>query len=135
MKTTIQELQILREDLNLLLGETFDARITKIINLVKVIKPEVKKKIVKAGRKLKCEITEAGRTTELFFENDTQADKFLILKQKERAKRINLFCKAEGIYAPSYSYGDDVKYHKDCLKYSEILKNAGLDFTVKITTL
>jgi len=135
MKTTIQELQVLREDLNLLFGETFDARITKIINLVKVIKPEIKKKIVKAGRKLKLEITEAGRTTEIFFENDTQADTFLKLKQKERAKCIDLFLKAQGLYPPLYHYGKQADYQKDCLKYTEILKNAGLDFTVKIATL
>jgi hypothetical protein len=143
MKTTIQELQLLREDLNRLHGETFDKRITNIINLVKVIKPESKIKAtpVKAkSNNVILKIEEGNSVYELEYPNEAQAEKFLKAKQKERVSLIKSFLTAKSMIFPTMrnfggTYAERLEaFQNDKEQYSETLKDAGFNFSVQIIT-
>lgn len=132
MKATIQELQLLREDLNMIHGDTFDERITNIINLVKVIKPEPKIKAtpVKAkSNNVILKIEEGGSVYELEYPNEVQAEKFLKAKQKERVILIKSFLTAKSMISPGLRAPQNDKE-----QYLETLKDAGLNFSVQIIT-
>jgi len=142
MKPTIPVLlQDLRDNLDLLGCDLLSSQVDRIAEAYKLEqKPAAKKKIVSKPKAkeviLNLEITEAGRTTSLQLE-EKKAESYLKLKQKERAKKIDLFLKTEGVYAPTqhgYSQNDKDAYKRDSEKYLAILDNAGLNFEVKITT-
>lgn len=143
MKATIQELQLLREDLNMIHGNTFDKRITNIINLVKVIKPEPKIKAtpVKAkSNNVILKIEEGGSVYELEYPNEVQAEKFLKAKQKERVMLIKSFLTAKSMIFPTmHTYGGTYAerleaFQNEKEQYLETLKDAGLNFSVQIIT-
>ena len=144
MKATIQELQLLREDLNMIQGDTFDKRITNIINLVKVIKPEPKIKAVPVKAKSNnviLKIEEGGSVYELEYPNEAQAEKFLKAKQKERVILIKSFLTAKSMIFPptmrNYggTYAERLEaFQNDKEQYLETLKDAGLNFSVQIIT-
>ena len=123
------------EDLEVL---GFD-NLVKDMHTLKTLRPMTKKVIKrKAPTKevfLNLVITEAGKVTELRLE-EKKADAYLKLKQKERVKRIDAYCKREGINHP------DVKRFRNYLDptyieakelFSEQLTAAGLNFEVQIT--
>lgn len=143
MKATIQELQLLREDLNMIHGDTFDKRITNIINLVKGIKPEPKTKTtpVKAkSNNVILKIEEGGSVYELEYPNEAQAEKFLKAKQKERVILIKSFLTAKSMIFPTMrnyggTYAERLEaFQNDKEQYLETLKDAGLNFSVSIIT-
>ena len=123
------------EDLEVL---GFD-NLVKDMHTLKTLLPMTKKVIKrKAPSKevfLNLVITEAGKVTELRLE-EKKADAYLKLKQKERVKLIDDYCKREGVNPP------DVKWFRDYLdpKYAEAkevfsnrLATAGLNFEVQIS--
>ena len=123
------------EDLEVL---GFD-NLVKDMHTLKTLRPMTKKLIKrKAPTKevfLKLVITEAGKVTELRLE-EKKAEAYLKLKQKERVKLIDAYCKREGVNPP------DVKWFRDYLdpKYAEAkevfsnqLTAAGLNFEVRIS--
>lgn len=143
MKATIQELQLLREDLNTIHGDTFDKRITNIINLVKVLKPEPKIKAtpIKAkSNNVILKIEEGNSVYELEYPNEAQAEKFLKAKQKERVSLIKSFLTAKSMIFPTMrqcggTYTERLEaFQNDKEQYSETLKDAGLNFSVQIIT-
>lgn len=141
MKATIQELQLLREDLNTLHGETFDKRITNIINLVKVLKPEPKDKSrTDKSNNVILKIEEGGSVYELEYPNEAQAEKFLKAKQKERVSLIKSFLTAKSMIFPTMrdhggTYAQRLEaFQNDKEQYLETLKDAGLNFSVQIIT-
>jgi hypothetical protein len=143
MKATIQELQLLREDLNIIHGDNFDKRITNIINLVKVIKPEPKIKAapIKAkSNNVILKIEEGGNVYELEYPNEAQAEKFLKAKQKERLSLIKSFLTSRSMIFPTMrhygrTYAERLEaFQNDKEQYSETLKDAGLNFSVQIIT-
>jgi len=133
-------LQDLRDDLDLLGFDLLTAQVDKITEAYKLEqKPAVKKKIVSKPKAkeviLILEITEAGRTTTLQLE-EKKAEAYLKLKQKERAKKIDLFCRKESLYVPiqrGYSQNEKDAYKRDSEEYLAILNNAGLNFELKIS--
>jgi len=143
MKATIKELQLLREDLNTIHGDTFDKRITNIINLVKVLKPEPKIKAapIKAkSNNVILKIEEGGSVYELEYPNEAQAEKFLKAKQKERVSLIKSFLTAKSMIFPTMrhyrgTYTERLEaFQNDKEQYLETLKDAGLNFSVQIIT-
>ena len=88
------------EDLEVL---GFD-NLVKDMHTLKTLRPIAKKAVKrKAPTKevfLNLVITEAGKVTELRLE-EKKADAYLKLKQKERVKCIEAYCKREGINPPN----------------------------------
>lgn len=143
MKATIQELQLLREDLNLIHGDTFDKRITNIINLVKVIKPEPKTRVASVKTKSNnviLKIEEGGSVYELEYPNEAQAEKFLKTKKKERDVLIKSFLTSKSMIFPMMrhfggTYAERLEaFQNDKERYLKTLKDAGLNFSVQIIT-
>ena len=121
------------EDLEVL---GFD-NLVKDMQTLKTLRPMTKKVIKrKAPSKevfLNLVITEAEKVTELRLE-EKKAEAYLKLKQKERVKLIDAYCKGEGINLP------DVKWFRNYLEYEEAkelfskrLTAAGLNFEVRIS--
>ena len=137
--TTIQRLDALKIDLELQGLEVMHGQIEaiKVSHLaeIKDLQPKAKKVIAKKPKEqpLKCEITEAGKTTEVIFQTEKECETFLKLKQKQRVSRVQMFLKAEGLTPPYYRYGKIERYKKESAEYLLKLKNAGLDFNVVIT--
>ena len=88
------------EDLEVL---GFD-NLVKDMHTLKTLRPMTKKAVKrKAPSKevfLNLVITEAGKVTELRLEEKI-ADAYLKLKQKERVKLIDAYCKREGVNPPN----------------------------------
>jgi hypothetical protein len=140
MKATIQELELLREDLNTLHGDTFDKRITSIINLIKP-EPKIKAAPIKAkSNNVILKIEEGNCVYELEYPNEAQAEKFLKAKQKERVSLIKSFLTAKSMIFPTMrqnggNYTERLEaFQNDKEQYSETLKDAGLNFSVQIIT-
>mgnify|MGYP003582817364 CR=1 FL=1 len=116
------------EDLEVL---GFD-NLVKDMHTLKTLRPITKKAVNrKAPTKevfLNLVITEAGKVTEIRLE-EKKADAYLKLKQKERVKLIDAYCKREGIIPP------DPKYAEAKAKelFSKQLTAAGLNFEVQIS--
>ena len=123
------------EDLEVL---GFD-NLVKDMHTLKTLHPIAKKVIKrKAPTKevfLNLVITEAGKVTELRLE-EKKADAYLKLKQKERVKLIDAYCKREGINPPDvkrFRNYLDPKYAEAKELFSKQLTAAGLNFEVQIS--
>ena len=123
------------EDLEVL---GFD-NLVKDMHTLKTLRPIAKKAVKrKAPTKevfLNLVITEAGKVTELRLE-EKKADAYLKLKQKERVKLIEAYCKREGINPPNvkrFRNYLDPKYVEAKELFSKRLTAAGLDFEVQIS--
>ena len=123
------------EDLEVL---GFD-NLVKDMHTLKTLRPMTKKVIKrKAPTKevfLNLVITEAGKVTELRLE-EKKADAYLKLKQKERVKLIDAYCKREGINPPNVMWFRnylDPKYAEAKELFSKRLTAAGLNFEVQIS--
>ena len=123
------------EDLEVL---GFD-NLVKDMHTLKTLRPMTKKVIKrKAPTKevfLNLVITEAGKVTELRLE-EKKADAYLKLKQKERVKLIDAYCKREGINPPNVEWFRnylDPKYAEAKEVFSKRLTAAGLNFEVQIS--
>ena len=123
------------EDLEVL---GFD-NLVKDMHTLKTLRPMTKKVIKrKAPTKevfLNLVITEAGKVTELRLE-EKKADAYLKLKQKERVKLIEEYCKREGINPPNvkrFRNYLDPKYAEAKELFSKRLTAAGLNFGVRIS--
>ena len=123
------------EDLEVL---GFD-NLVKDMHTLKTLRPMTKKVIKrKAPTKevfLNLVITEAGKVTELRLE-EKKADAYLKLKQKERVKLIDAYCKREGINPPNverFRNYLDPKYAEAKEVFSKRLTAAGLNFEVQIS--
>ena len=123
------------EDLEVL---GFD-NLVKDMHTLKTLRPIAKKVIKrKALTKevfLNLVITEAGKVTELRLEQ-MKAEAYLKLKQKERVKRIDAYCKREGVNPPNVKWFRnylDPKYAEAKELFSKQLTAAGLNFEVQIS--
>ena len=123
------------EDLEVL---GFD-NLVKDMHTLKTLRPMTKKVIKrKAPTKevfLNLVITEAGKVTELRLE-EKKAEAYLKLKQKERVKLIDAYCKREGINPPDvkrFRNYLDPKYAEAKELFSKRLTAAGLNFEVQIS--
>ena len=123
------------EDLEVL---GFD-NLVKDMHTLKTLRPMTKKVIKrKAPTKevfLNLVITEAGKVTELRLE-EKKADAYLKLKQKERVKLIDDYCKREGVNPPDvkrFRNYLDPKYAEAKELFSKRLTAAGLNFEVQIS--
>ena len=123
------------EDLEVL---GFD-NLVKDMHTLKTLRPMTKKVIKrKAPSKevfLNLVITEAGRVTELRLE-EKKAEDYLKLKQKERVKLIDAYCKREGINHPNverFRNYLDPEYVEAKELFSKRLTAAGLNFEVQIS--
>jgi len=136
---TIQLIEDLKEDLELLGFPLLVAQVDCIkayyLSEIKPLQPKPKRVIAKKLKEqpLKCEITEAGKTTEVIFQTEKECETFLKLKQKERVSRVQMFLKVEGLTPPYCQYGRIEQYKKESAEYLLKLKNAGLDFNVVIS--
>lgn len=85
---------------------------------------------------LKLEITENGKTSEVIFPTEKEAEAFLKLKQKQR---LSSHRNPEGLSVPRFDlYGGTYaarieEYNKDCAAYWQASDDQNLSFTVKIT--
>ena len=123
------------EDLEVL---GFD-NLVKDMHTLKTLRPMTKKAVKrKAPSKevfLNLVITEAGKVTELRLE-EKKAEAYLKLKQKERVKLIDAYCKREGVNPPDVSLFRnylDPKYAEAKELFSKRLTAAGLNFEVQIS--
>ncbi len=123
------------EDLEVL---GFD-NLVKDMQTLKTLRPTTKKAVKrKAPTKevfLNLVITEAGRVTELRLE-EKKAEAYLKLKQKERVKLIDAYCKREGVNPPDVRWFRnylDPEYAEAKELFSNKLVSAGLNFEVQIT--
>ena len=123
------------EDLEVL---GFD-NLVKDMHTLKTLRPIAKKAVKqKAPSKevfLNLVITEAGKVTELRLE-EKKAEAYLKLKQKERVKLIDAYCKREGVNPPDVSLfrgylSPEYVEAKELL--SKRLTAAGLNFEVQIS--
>ena len=113
--------------------------LVKDMHTLKTLRPNTKKAVKrKAPTKevfLNILITEAGRVTELRLE-EKKAEAYLKLKQKERVKLIDAYCKREGIKPPDVSWFRnylDPEYVEAKEVFSNQITAAGLNFEVQIT--
>ena len=123
------------EDLEVL---GFD-NLVKDMHTLKTLRPMTKKAVKrKAPSKevfLNLVITEEGKVTELRLE-EKKAEAYLKLKQKERVKLIEAYCKREGINPPNvkrFRNYLDPKYAEAKEEFSKRLTAAGLNFEVQIS--
>ena len=123
------------EDLEVL---GFD-NLVKDMHTLKTLRPMTKKVIKrKAPSKevfLNLVITEVGKVTELRLE-EKKAEAYLKLKQKERVKLIDAYCKREGVNPPDvkrFRNYLDPKYAEAKELFSKRLTAAGLNFEVQIS--
>ena len=123
------------EDLEVL---GFD-NLVKDMHMLKTLRPMTKKVIKrKAPSKevfLNLVITEVGKVTELRLE-EKKAEAYLKLKQKERVKLIDAYCKREGVNRPDVKWFRnylDPKYAEAKELFSKRLTAAGLNFEVQIS--
>lgn len=136
--TTIQRLDALKVDLELKGLEFMLGQITSIKNShlaeIKALQPKPKRVIAKKPKEqpLKCEITEAGKTTEVIFQTEKECETFLKLKQKQRLKTAQ---NPEGLYPPSWQSNNNANsvYAKKCAEYWQAAKDQNLDFNVVIS--
>ena len=123
------------EDLEVL---GFD-NLVKDMHTLKTLRPMTKKAVKrKAPTKevfLKLVITEAGKVSELRLE-EKKAEAYLKLKQKERVKLIDAYCKREGVNPPNVKWFRDyldLEYAEAKELFSKQLTAAGLNFEVQIS--
>ena len=123
------------EDLEVL---GFD-NLVKDMHTLKTLRPMTKKAVKrKAPSKevfLNLVITEAGKVTELRLE-EKKAEAYLKLKQKERVKLIDAYCKRVGVNPPDVKWFRnylDPKYAEAKELFSKRLTAAGLNFEVQIS--
>ena len=123
------------EDLEVL---GFD-NLVKDMHTLKTLRPMTKRVIKrKAPTKevfLNLVITEAGKVAELRLE-EKKAEAYLKLKQKERVKLIDAYCKREGVNPPDVSLFRDYlspEYVEAKELFSKQLTAAGLNFEVQIS--
>ena len=118
------------EDLEVL---GFD-NLVKDMHTLKTLRPIAKKRLSKEVF-LNLVITEAGKVTELRLE-EKKAEAYLKLKQKERVKLIDSYCKREGVSPPDVKWFRnylDPKYAEAKELFSKRLTAAGLNFEVQIS--
>jgi len=104
----------------------------RVAHIKKSLTPLQKKAPVK-GIPLKLEITENGKTTEVTFPNEKEAEKFLVLKQKHR---IASHRNPKGLSVPIYRHGrieDYEDYEDKCAEYWKAAQGQNLDFRVIIS--
>ena len=113
--------------------------LVKDMHTLKTLRPIAKKAVKrKAPTKevfLKLVITEAGKVSELRLE-EKKAEAYLKLKQKERVKMIESYCRAKGLHLPDvrrYKNYLDPKYVEAKEVFSKQLTAAGLNFEVQIS--
>jgi len=114
----------LEEDLRLTdLGSFAD----RVAFIKKSLTPAPKKATPKINAvALRLEITENGKTSEVIFQTEKEAEAFLKLKQKQR---LSSHRKPKGLSVPVLSHG---KYD-ECAAYWAASDEQNLSFTVKIT--
>ena len=123
------------EDLEVL---GFD-NLVKDMHTLKTLRPiskkAAKRKALTKEVFLNLVITEAGKVTELRLE-EKKAEAYLKLKQKERVKLIDTYCKREGVNPPNVKWFRnylDPKYAEAKEVFSNRLATAGLNFEVQIS--
>lgn len=134
--TTIQRLDNLKVDLDLQGLAVMHGQIEAIkashLAEIKALQPKPKRVIAKKKEEhpIKCEITEAGKTTVVIFQTDKECDAFLKLKQKQRLKTAQ---SPKGLSVPYYAYNKPNEYKEACSTYWQAAKDQNLDFNVIIS--
>ena len=124
----------LEEDLRLTDLNLFADRVSFIKKSLMPVPKKVTPKINAVA--LKLEITENGKTSEVIFQTEKEAEAFLKLKQKQR---LSSHRNPKGLTVPCFdSYGGTYaarigEYNKECAIYWEASDEQNLSFTVKIT--
>ena len=140
--TTIQRLEALKVDLELQGLEVMHGQIDAIkashLAEIKALQPKPKKMIAKKAKDqpLKLQITEAGKTTEIFFDSEKEAEAFLKLKQKQRISthRLPIGFSLPSMLAYGGTYADKLeRYKKEEKEYWQAAKEQNLDFHVIIS--
>ena len=123
------------EDLEVLGFDNLVKDMHTLKTLRSMTKKAVKRKAPSKEVFLNLVITEAGKVTELRLE-EKKAEAYLKLKQKERVKLIDAYCKREGVNAPDvrrFRNYLDPEYVEAKELFSKRLTAAGLNFEVQIT--
>jgi len=79
---------------------------------------------------LKLEITENGKTSEVIFQTEKEAEAFLKLKQKQR---LSSHRNPKGLSVPVWRHGEYDEYRDECAAYWVASDEQNLSFAVKIT--
>lgn len=131
--TTIQRLDNLKIDLDLqglavMHGQIEAIKVSHLAE-IKSLQPKPKKVIAKKPKEqpIKCEITEAGKTTVVIFQTEKECETFLKLKQKQR---LNTAQNPDGLNVP---YNKSNGYKEACAEYWQAAKDQNLDFNVIIS--
>ena len=123
------------EDLEVLGFDNLVKDMHTLKTLHPIAKKEVKRKAPSKEVFLNLVITEAGKVTELRLE-EKKAEAYLKLKQIERVKLIDAYCKREGVNPPDVKWFRnylDPKYAEAKELFSNSLATAGLSFEVQIS--
>ena len=132
--TTIQRLDNLKVDLDLQGLAVMHGQIEAIkashLAEIKALQPKPKRVIAKKKEEhpIKCEITEAGKTTVVIFQSDKECDTFLKMKHKQRLTTAQ---NPEGLYPPNWYKND--RYDIQAAEYWQAAKDQNLDFNVIIS--
>ena len=118
----------LEEDLRLTDLDLFADRVAFIRKSLTPLPKKVTPKINAVA--LRLELTENGKTTEVVFQTEKEAEAFLKLKQKQR---LSSHRNPKGLDVPSYQYSNAEKYSRECREYWKASDEQNLTFTVKIT--
>lgn len=141
--TTLHIIEDLQEKIEVLGYDLIAVQVRRLkesyLEDIKRLRPKPKKAAIKKpkakAQRFELILTESGVTSNIFFDTEPEADKFLKFKQKERKSKIDLWFKSTGNYPPeesNYAYRSREGYRKACAEHLENIKVAGLDFHVII---
>ena len=129
--TAITLLTKLEQDIDLEGVPEIPVLLSRLSEIRKALEPKPKlKKPVIQSHSLKLTITENGKTNEIVFQTEEEAEKYLVLKQKLRLKTAK---RPEGLSVPIYYNGRIEEYKQECAKYWKAAQEQNLDFSVIIS--
>lgn len=129
--TAITLLTKLEQDIDLEGVPEIPVLLSRLSEIRKALEPKPKlKKPVIQSHSLKLTITENGKTNEIVFQTEEEAEKYLVLKQKQRLKTAK---RPEGLSVPIYYHGRIEEYKQKCAEYWKAAQEQNLDFSVIIS--
>jgi len=129
--TAITLLTKLEQDIDLQGVPEIPVLLSRLAEIRKALEPKPKlKKPVVQSHPLKLTITENGKTNEIVFQTEKEAEKYLVLKQKERLKTAK---SPKGLSVPNPQHLHSAKYREACSEYWQAAQEQNLDFRVIIS--
>ena len=129
--TAITLLTKLEQDIDLQGVPEIPVLLSRLAEIRKALEPKPKlKKPVAQSHSLKLTITENGKTNEIVFQTEKEAEKYLVLKQKERLKTAK---SPAGLSVPFWDYSRPAEYKQKCAEYWQAAQEQNLDFKVIIS--